>query len=201
MRTIKPFSTISYNTEAYLCNVLDDFVNAGDIYFYTYIKHFPEDDERKEHFHVFIVPNKLTNTDTLRDRLVEPVVDNGKPLGCLPFQSSKFFDWYLYALHDEDYLNAKCQTRKYHYDESELISSDYDIFIQYKHTSDFSRYKKQKQFVQMAESGVPFHALLRNGFVPAQLIFQYREFLTMLRASAEYEASTNRGSSQPHDEI
>ena len=47
-----------------------------------------------------------------------------KPLKCIHFQSSKFGDWYWYALHDKDYLKAKMLTRNTFYTDADIYSCD-----------------------------------------------------------------------------
>lgn len=198
MRTIKPFSTISFNTKEYLINRLNDLVNEGVISLYAFMHHDAEDDEKKEHFHVYIVPVGMFNTDRLHDVLIEPVPDNDKPLGCIDIKSSKFVDWYLYALHDKDYLAMKGQTRKYHYLEEEFVVSDWDTFLEYKHTCDFSKYKTRARIREMVYSGVPFYSLVADGFIPVNQIFQYREYYNTLKVVADV---TDRGASVSHKEI
>lgn len=198
MRTTKPFSTISFNTQEYLINRLNDLLQDGAISLYAVMKHYAEEDERKDHYHVFIVPIGMFNTDKLHDLLIEPVLDNDKPLGCIDIKPSKFVDWYLYALHDKDYLAMKGQTRKYHYTEDEFIVSDIDLFREYKHTSDFSKYKSRAKIREMALSGVPFYSLVADGFVPVNQIFQFREYYNTVLVALDV---TNRGSSVPHEEI
>lgn len=198
MRTTKPFSTISFNTKNYLKSRLEDLLQEGSISFYAFMYHFAEDDERKDHFHVYLVPIGIFNTDRLADLLIEPVFDNDKPLGCIDIKSSKFVDWYLYALHDRDYLAMKGQSRKFHYLDDELITSDFDTFLAYKHSADFSHYKSRAKIREMALSGVPFYQLVSDGFVPVNQIFQYREFYNSVLVALE---ETNRGFYKPHDEF
>lgn len=198
MRTIKPFSTISFNTKEYLECRLNDLLNEGVISLYVFMPHYAEEDERKDHFHVFLVPVGLFNTDRLHDLLIEPVPDNDKPLGCIDIKSSKFVDWYLYALHDKDYLAMKGQTRKYHYLEDEFVVSDWDMFREYKHTSDFSKFKTRAYIREMALSGVPFYSLVADGFIPVNQIFQYREYYNTVLVALDV---TNRGNYKSHEEV
>lgn len=204
MRTCKSISTVSFNTESFLESICDKLVADGIFVFYTYIKHLPEEDERKPHIHLFLVPSGVCNTERLRDSFIEPTCD-GEPLGCLPFRTSSFVDWYLYSLHDKEYLTLKCQSRKYQYSDVDLVYSDYDYFIQIKHSSDFSKYRRLTQFREMALSRVPFSYLVANGHVPYQQIFQYREVYNYIVSDDTFtgevpydKAKTNRGASSPH---
>ena len=129
MRTSKPCSTISYNTAEFLTRKLNDLIKRGHIDFWCFIEHEPEEDEEKKHKHLYIFPSTLIDTNQLREELKENDVNNPlKPLGCMPFQSSKFADWYLYVVHDSSYLSSKGQARKYHYKDDDIIRSDNAVF-------------------------------------------------------------------------
>lgn len=132
MKTSKPVSTISFNTEAFLRGKLRELERAGIIEFWAYIVHDPEPDEvgdeagGKKHMHVYMEPAKLIQTQELRAEFKEIDPTNPKPLGCLQIAASKFDHWYLYALHDPDYLASKAQRRVYAYEPEQVVSSDED---------------------------------------------------------------------------
>lgn len=106
MATQKPISTISYNTEAFLKEKLDIWLKKHIIQAYQYIKHKGEDGD-KDHIHLRIEPNKKLDPMELIEELREYEVGHAKPLGCRPFRPSKEEDWFLYAVHDEQYLKIK----------------------------------------------------------------------------------------------
>lgn len=106
MATQKPISTISYNTEPFLKEKLDDLVNAHIIQSYMYIKHLGEDGD-KDHIHLRIEPNKRIDQMDLTDKFKEYIQGNDKPLGVRPWRPSKEEDWILYAVHDSKYLSLK----------------------------------------------------------------------------------------------
>ena len=106
MATQKPISTISYNSEAFLKEKLEAWHSAHIIASYQYIKHKGEDGD-KDHIHLRIEPNKKLDPMDLQEQLREYVIGSDKPLGCRPFRPSKEEDWYLYAVHDADYLRLK----------------------------------------------------------------------------------------------
>lgn len=106
MATQKPISTISYNTEAFLKEKLDTWYQAHIIQSYQYICHKGEAGD-KDHIHVRIEPNKRIDPMDLQEQLKEYQMGKEKPLGCRPFRPSKEEDWFLYAVHDEDYLKVK----------------------------------------------------------------------------------------------
>ena len=176
MKTSKPFSTISYNTEPFLIERLKDLENRRIINFWAFVYHLPEEDEKKPHKHLYIVPNGQLSTDKFIDYLLEPDLTCGKPLKCLPCQSSKFGDWYLYALHDEAYLLSKMQTRQYHYSDDDIRVSDDDAFVEFKHMIDFSKLgnKKTVEVYKRLKSGDTLDSLISIGLIPIQQLHNYK---------------------------
>ena len=71
----------------------------------------------------------MVQTDDIREYLKEfdPNCPD-KPLGCLIFQSSKFDDWYMYGLHDPEYLASKGEAREFIYSRDNFKFSDEDDF-------------------------------------------------------------------------
>lgn len=104
--TSKPISTISYNTEAFLKEKLESWVKAHIIQTYMYVCHKGEDGD-KDHIHLRIEPNKKLDPMTLSEELLEYEKGKDKPLGCRPWRPSKEEDWFLYAVHDQEYLKLK----------------------------------------------------------------------------------------------
>lgn len=104
--TAKPISTISYNSEQFLKRKLDAMLQAHIITDYRYIKHEGEGGD-KDHIHMMMFPNKRIDTAELRDEFNEVTAEaDAKPLGCLPFRTSKADHWLMYVLHDHFYLMA-----------------------------------------------------------------------------------------------
>ena len=106
MATQKPISTISYNTEPFLREKLNNWIAAHIIQAYQYICHKGEDGD-KDHIHLRIEPNKKLDPMTLMEELREYQIGKDKPLCCRPFRPSKEEDWILYAVHDPQYLKLK----------------------------------------------------------------------------------------------
>lgn len=176
MKTSKPFSTISYNTADYLTNKLDDLFQRRVIDFYAWIKHYPEEDESKEHKHLYIVPNGRVDTDQVLLYLIENDPQNPtRPFVCLRPRSSKFADWYLYALHDTAYLASKGQARKYHYGIADIVSADNDYLIEEIHQIDFAKINRLASLREAVTRGVSFEELLYNGSIPIQQTYAYRQ--------------------------
>lgn len=103
MATQKPISTISYNSESFLKEKLDIWVKAHIIQAYQYICHKGEDGD-KDHIHLRIEPNKKLDPMDLADELKEFIQGKDKPLGVRPFRPSKEEDWFMYVVHDAEYL-------------------------------------------------------------------------------------------------
>lgn len=133
MATQKPISTISYNTEAFLREKLDIWVNAHIIQAYMYICHKGEDGD-KDHIHLRIEPNKKLDPMDLTDQLREFQIGKDKPLGVRPWRNSKEEDWFLYVVHDADYLKLKYnggeKGEKIPYDWQNIKASEgYDVEV------------------------------------------------------------------------
>lgn len=174
MRTSKAISTISYNTLPFLKDKLSQLHDLGVISFYVFIKHLREDDETKEHVHLYIQPNGAIDSNSLKKEFAEFDPTNEKPLGVIDFANSKFVDWFLYALHDTNYLATKGLQRKYHYTKDELICSDVDYLQELIHTSNFARYKADTIFYEMVDKGYSFAEILRTRALPPNLVNQYK---------------------------
>ena len=101
---------------------------------------------------------------------------SGKPLKCLPCQSSKFGDWYLYALHDTAYLLSQMQSREYHYTDEDLHVSDEDTFTEFKHQIDFSKLgnKKTVDVYNRLLAGDTLADLIKIGMIPVQQLNNYK---------------------------
>lgn len=196
MNTSKSISTIHYIEPEKLKVKLDDLIAKNHLSFYAFIKHLKEEDETKNHIHLFIIPNGKINTDELRNELEFLDLNNPtKPIRSLPFTTSKFQDWYLYSCHDKAYLLSKAQSRKYHYNQDEFIVSDPDYFNELLHQVDFSKFKTQSMVIEQAKQQVPFDELVVSGQIPVQQIIQFQKLYELV-----YNNALKRNS-QTHDNI
>ena len=123
VKTTKPISSISWNSLQYLVDRLEELRKAHIIAFWCLIQHKAEEDQKKEHIHFYVEPNRSVDTEELRENFIE-LVPNQKPLGVNKFQKSDFKHWVWYSIHDKAYLASKNEARKYHYSFADLISSN-----------------------------------------------------------------------------
>ena len=163
MATQKPISTISYNSELFLKEKLDNWIKAHIIQTYMYICHKGEDGD-KDHIHVRIEPNKKLDPMDLQAQLLEYKIGNDKPLGCRPFRPSKEEDWILYAVHDETYLKLKYsggeKGEKLPYKWQDIVVSEfYDMEI---------AFIRAKSYLE--HTSVNMAARLQNGEHPLNLV-------------------------------
>lgn len=132
MATSKPISTISYNTAEFLEEKLNDWLVNHKIQAWQYITHIGEDGD-KDHHHVRIEPNCRLDPMDLTEELKEFTPNHEKPLGCRPWRPSKEEDWFLYALHDKQYLKIKYaegKDGKLPYKEEDIkVSEGYDLRV------------------------------------------------------------------------
>lgn len=186
MNTSKPFSSISYNTTEFLKAKLTELTNQHIITFWAFIPHKGENEVNpitgeitvdKDHKHLYVIPNRTVNTDDFRSLFFELDPTNPLPLGILPCKSSKFDDWYLYGLHDKDYLECRYEIKQYSYCDDEFIVSDNDAFKQYVfdtyHTSKFC---VNRRFMSYLANGGSISALARNGQITPTQAFSYKCF-------------------------
>ena len=120
-----------------------------------------------------------------------------KPLGCVGVKSSKFYDWYMYSIHDVDYLSSKGQSRKYHYRREEVACSDTDYLNEEIHQMDMSKLSKVKALNEAIRKNVPFEELLMRGQIPVQQVYAFQKTYGMLQT---YTFRNGRDTHQNVDE-
>lgn len=172
MATQKPISTISYNSESFLREKLETWYKAHIIQAYMYICHKGEDGD-KDHIHLRIEPNKKLDAMDLEADLREYVVGEKKPRGVRPFRQSKEEDWFLYAVHDKEYLEIKYQGgekgEKLPYEWQEIKAPDnYDVEVA------FVRAK-----ASLRHSSVSMAKRLQHGENPVDLLMQGENVYTL----------------------
>lgn len=171
--TQKPISTISYNSESFLIEKLQILYDAHIIQAWQYIVHKGEDGD-KDHIHVRIEPNKRIDAMDLTEKFKEFEKGKDKPLGVRPWRNSKEEDWYLYSVHDSDYLSLKYgggdRGEKLPYDWKDIKTSpDYDL-----ETAWIRAKAAQKH------STVNIATSIQNGQKPVDLLMQGENPYTLL---------------------
>lgn len=188
MKTSKPLSTVSYNTHDFLISKLNDLVENKIIYFWSLIKHKAEKEETKEHYHIIIFP--CDRVDTIAFQPLFKEFDPTRPtdpLGCLPFDISKDFgNWYLYALHDIDFLLSKGKTKKYHYTQDQLECSDIDYLNHLIDQINFNTYTPIKQMKELIASGWTFDTMVKTGFIKWNQLQAMKEIYNLLYQDYRY---------------
>ena len=176
MNTQKPFSSISYNTVDWLRVQLDKLITQQDIVFYAFITHYGEDDEAglKDHIHVYVEPNGRFKTTVLTDMCIEPTPANPLPLKMMPCRHSEFDDWYMYVIHDENYLRYKgLSPRKYVYLMQQFVVSDMDYFRCKVRTIDLMHVSWYSRMQECIENNISFHEFFSQGRIPVQQVRNY----------------------------
>jgi len=203
LRTSKPFSMISYNSDGFLKITLNELMKGGLVEFWAYIHHLPEDDESKAHKHLFIIPQRLVDTQTIQKALQEIDPNNpvAKPLGAIFPRSSKFDDWYLYSLHDKKYLASKGQTRQYTYNDNAFVVSCQDTFTELKNLIDYSAINRFADIIEKAEKGESLPDIIKTTNVPLQLVGQVKQLYYIINDAIIGGMRNNRRPCNPKDDI
>lgn len=187
MKTRKPVTTISYNSPEYLMLKLEELRRAKIISVWFFLEHQPEEDEKKEHIHLYIMPAKQIQTDDIVDELREfDPLHPEAPRKCLHFRSCHSFpDWYLYTIHDKGYLLSKNQKRKYSYLQEEFVCSDSDELNEMVREIDMTEYSAFARMRSAFDQGLSFQEYFLRGSVPIQQIRQYQIAWEVLLAREE----------------
>lgn len=192
MRTTKPISTITYNSPAFLRVKLDELVKAKKVAFWAFIQHKPEEDEKKLHIHLYIEPAKMLQTEDFKDYLKEPDKEHpDKPLTCISWKSSKFDDWYEYGIHDERYLASKGQSRQFHYERKDVISSDEDDLDYHISQIDMIKLTPYQVLSDAYKAHKTFGDVVASGAVPIQQIRAYQTAWEVLRTTLTRSTPTH----------
>lgn len=177
MRTTKAFSTISYNSVDFLKLKLDELISSKKIAFYMFIRHKAEEDELKDHIHLYIDPSAMFQTEDLKDFLKE--FDPSHPnqaLTCMTAKPSKHFgDAYLYFKHDEAYLASKGQSRKYHYRHEDFYTSSEDELRMRVAEMDMLSLTPYAAMLEAQKMGLSWQEFFKQGSVPIAQIVPYEK--------------------------
>lgn len=172
MKTSKPISTISYNTEEFLRKKIEYWKDHGFIEYGMWIKHEPEQDEKKSHYHVFLRPAKLIQTMDLENDSIEIDPNNiDKPLKMVGFRNSKEDDWVEYAIHDEEYLQSKGLTREKHYSFDDIQTTDQDTLTDIiSHLKDNRKGRLEYRLLDCIKRDMTWQQIVASGIIPLRQI-------------------------------
>lgn len=177
-----PFSTISYNSPAFLDTRLNEMLIAKDIRFAMWIYHKAEKDEAKDHIHLYIEPKGSCDPDSLLSELSEfDPTHPDKPLGCLPWRKSKTDDWLLYAIHNPDYLwTKKRQKREFHYQFNAIHNTDPFFFGELVNNIDY-RWRDSIELADRLAHGQDLTDLVFRGYINLGNACQAKAFSYFVR--------------------
>lgn len=188
MRTSKPISTISYNSDDFLQAKIEYWKKIGLIEFGMWIRHEPEEDEKKSHCHVYLKPAKLIQTMDLEEdsRELDPTwkpkdsykdekdrLEHEKKmfLKMITFRTSKEDDWLLYAIHEPSFLAEKGLTREYTYGIDEVLNTCQDTLNDIvSRLSDNRKGRLEYRLVQCINNGMNWQQIVSSGLVPIRQI-------------------------------
>lgn len=183
MRTKRLVSTISYNTDGFISAALDRLVTAGLVDWAHWVRHEPEEDEAKAHFHLVVAPSRMLDTAALSAAFKEADLahPDRPPLGVMPWRfCSSLDDWLLYAIHDPDYLISKGQRRAYHYRREDVQSTAPDLLAEQFREVNLSRFGVGSQIAAMVQAGASWEKVICSGLIkPANWTFWREVYLSM----------------------
>ena len=203
MRTSKEISTISYNSKEFLIDKLNKMIEKHTISDYMFIYHFKEEDESKNHFHLWIRPNCLIDTMDLQNELMEYDINHpSKPLKCIDFRVSSVDDWILYGQHYKPYLLSKGECREYHYTKDDFIFYDEDTFENYyNHAFKVSDFAKRYQIIEsLKEYSDNPTALIDNGTISLNMATQLNAYMYM-KTNYDYLDRNGRSNHELNQDI
>lgn len=168
MRTSKPVSTISYNSDEFLRKKIEYWKECGLIEFGMWIRHEPEEDEKKSHCHVFLKPAKLIQTmDLENDSLELDPLNPDKPFKMVSFRVSKESDWVMYAIHDNAYLHEKGLERSHTYAFSDIETTCEDTLTDIiSHLQDDRKGRLEYRISDCIARGMTWQQIITSGIVP-----------------------------------
>lgn len=168
MATQLPISSIAYVSEKFLVHYLDQLIEEHTIQAYMYICHKGEGDD-KDHIHFRIEPNRRIDPMVIKDALREPdPLHPDKPFTVRPFRFSKEEPWFLYVIHDPEYMRITYgdflpDGEKIPYNESDVrVSCDYDLKIAFVRARQWLKHNSQN-VIKSLRSGVSAVDLVLQG--------------------------------------
>lgn len=197
MRSRRILSNISFNSLDFFEYTINELFNDGVIDWAYWVKHYGDNDDKKDHIHFCFQPSSTIDTATFNKRFYEfSFVDTDKrakrpTVKYMPVVSLD--DWLLYCKHDRDYLLTKGLERIYFYDWSDFHTTDTLALEHDINNIDSTKYGRLSILRDGVKMRVPFAELIQQGQLPiayrAQYEAQYRalQYLDKKRKIAEWE--------------
>lgn len=190
MKTKQFISTICYSSADYTKLKLDSLLSCGKIDFYCFIFHKKEEDEKKDHLHLFIMPSAPIDTKEIDMLLIQPCED-GQSLGTCGIWhtvgKNNVSDFLLYVMHDKMYMRIKGYTeRKYEYYEDDFVTSHLDglsnlIYDAY-HNSMFTFNRRVMDMIikskDITQTGKD---MVLNGYIPLNSTCSFHHLLQIIK--------------------
>lgn len=195
MRTRKPISNVGYLTDQYLIDRLDNAVSDGLISFWSFIRHRADEDLKKDHVHIFALPANTIDTISFNERFIEVDPGNSLPLRLLRWNPSKWDDWYLYAIHDPDYLEMKRMHRNYRYSKEEIHCSDFDEMEYMISMIDYGNIFSLNKIIKAAENQMSIAQAITEGIIPPGQLNKYMNVFKSVKYDsrpADYQEYLNK---------
>lgn len=199
MKTSKPVSTISYNSEEFLKAKLDYLTKSGNIAFWYYIKHNGEYDtetgvQDKDHIHLYVESGDRVDTIKLSEMFVEyPNGDlNALPLKCMPFRVSKVYDALLYNIHHPQYLLMKFEKKEFAYTLDDIVTNDRDYLNQLYSEALHSDLFKRDRMMKLMDNGVSMAEMCFHGLINPSQAYQLAFYEQMFK-KGQAEVASNGG--------
>lgn len=181
--TTKPIATISYNTKEFLVDKLSIMRSKHRILSWFMIKHNPDQDDKKEHWHVRIVPNGKIDLADLFDEFIEYVPGEDLPRRTINWVNSSCEpEAILYFLHHEKYLRYKKMERNIHYIFDDFICSDrLDLEYRYFCALEWLRNAVEDQECEeRIKAGESIKQLAMDGLVSPRNAFRIKNYRDIL---------------------
>lgn len=188
MKTKQFISTICYSDSDWMIDKLNKLVNSSKIDFWCFIEHQPEEDEKKAHKHLLVIPCVSVDTRDLDDFLAQPKGEESLGTCKLWHTVGKknISDFLLYGLHEPLYLRIKGYAdRKFTYKQNEFYSSSddalQDLFFQAYHDTTFAFNTKVLDALRTSDNilqtGKEF---VLNGYIPLNSTCSFHHLLQII---------------------
>lgn len=196
--SILPISTMLYMSESDLQERLKILTNLFKLD-YAYICHKGECG-KKDHIHIILrtQAKQFSNIDKIRECLFEicdvdtDTYKKGQSKPCKPFVESKSIrDWYLYSMHNKEYLSEKGEFREFEYTSSDIKGSPNFIDDMQEYTNNFVKTETDLEIISacILNGLSDFEILTKLSRVSSDNLFSTLKGISELRKHIEVDQS------------